>query len=220
MSTTPIAISPSEPWLSIRRAGTICLWSGLLGAASGVYLSVVEPAVPDDRFSYPLAAGPFVAIQLWFAVQHLGLALGQEGLRWAEVFGDRRPARWGHVVGVAGMLLLAATEVVAVIAADAPLKGSRADLLNVLYGVSTFACGVGLVAVGIATVRQNVLTGWARWMPLALGAWVFVPMTPAIASGYLAARLSITGWMLLYAALGWALRSHPGSSGDAGDASR
>ena len=42
-------------------------------------------------------------------------------------------------------------------------------------------------------------------MPLALGVWVFVPMTPAIMAGFMPARLAITGWMLLFAALGWAL---------------
>ena len=32
-----------------------------------------------------------------------------------------------------------------------------------------------------------------------------VPMTPAIAAGFLPARLSITGWMLLFAVLGLAI---------------
>ncbi len=45
---------------------------------------------------------------------------------------------------------------------------------------------------------------------LALGIYLFAPMTPAIFGPFVVARLAIGGWVLLFAALGWApLHSDP-----------
>ena len=195
------------PENGVRRLGWACLATGLLGAASGLFLVFVEPTVPEARFSYPLGATAFVVLQLWFCLQHLGLIAGQVGLRSVGVAGSGRATGWGHYVGIAGMALLTLTELLAVAAAEDPYSTRLTDVLDVLYGVSTIAIGVGLILVGVAVRRQGAWQGWRSWLPLALGVWVFVPMSPAIMLGYLPARLSITGWMLMYAALGWALVS-------------
>ena len=89
----------------------------------------------------------------------------------------------------------------AITAAEDPYPSPRTDVLDVLYGVASIAIGVGLLLVGVAVRRQGAWLGWRRWVPLALGVWVFVPMTPAIMAGFVPARLAITGWMLLFAAL-------------------
>ncbi|MGH3863413.1 hypothetical protein [Actinokineospora sp.] len=206
MSTvdTRAARSPAATTF-VRRAGAICLWAGLLGAASGVFLAVIPAAVPPERFSYPLAAGAFVAIQLWFFVQHLGLLLGQAALWRTGVAGRSRAAWIGHAIAFAGMALLAVTEVIATTSAEDLYPSENTDPLDVLYGVSSLATGLGLIIVGVAVVRAGVWQGARRWLPLVLGVWVYVPMTPALMAGHIPARLSIAGWMLLYAALGWAL---------------
>lgn len=188
-----------------RTAGVVCLVAGLLGAASGIWLSLVDAEVGDDRYSYPLAAGAFITVQIWFAVQHLGLLAGQWALRASGVAGPGRAAGWGHIVGLAGMALLTVTEVLAAGAADDPYPSSFTQVLDGLYGISCTAIGVGLTIVGLAVRQTRAWTGWHAWVPLAIGVWVFIPMMPAIMVGYLPARLSITAWMLLYAALGWAL---------------
>lgn len=205
MSTVDTRTARSPAAVFVRRAGAICFWAGVLGAASGVFLAVVPPAVPEGRFSYPLTAAAFVAIQLWFFVQHLGLILGQTALWRTGVAGRSRGVWIGHAVGLAGMALLAVTEVIATTAAEDQYPSERTDLLDILYGVSSIATGLGLMVVGVAVVRAGTWQGARRWLPLALGVWVFVPMTPAIMAGFIPARLSITGWMLLFAALGWAL---------------
>ena len=189
----------------VRTFGWLCFGAGLLGAASGLYLAVVEPQVPDSRFSYPLDEAGFTAIQLWFVVQHLGLLAGQWALRQSGAAGPSRAASAGHLLGLGGMALLTVTELLAISASDAPYPSARTDVLDALYGVSSIAIGVGLTMVGVAVARTHRWTGWSRWIPLALGVWVFIPMTPAMMAGFLPARLAITAWMLLYAALGWVL---------------
>ncbi len=190
---------------AVRKAGLVCLAAGLLGAASGLFVIVVEPSVADTEYSYPLTATAFVALQLWLVVQHCGLLAGQWGLWSSAAAGRSRLTSWGHVIAFAGLVLLTVTELVAVTAADDPYPSSTTDVLDMLYGVSTIAVGVGLLIVGLAVLRHGAWTGWRRWVPLAISVWVFIPLTPAIVAGFVPARLGIIGWMLLYAALGWAL---------------
>ena len=189
----------------LRATGTGCLVLGLLGALSGVLLIGVSPEVADTHYSYPFAAGTFIAIQAWFAVQHLGLLAGQWGLRGSGAAGEGRHVRWAHWAGLVGMALLGVTEVLAIAAAEDLYPSPLTNVLDGLYGVSCIAVGVGMTVVGVGVVQRGHWTSWRRWVPLAIGVWVFVPMTPSIVVGYLPARLTITIWMLLYAALGWAL---------------
>ncbi|HVF53724.1 MAG TPA: hypothetical protein VNC78_08985, partial [Actinomycetota bacterium] len=177
----------------------------MLGAASGVFLAVVPPSVPEGRFSSPLAAGGFIAIQVWFAIQHVGLLIGIQALARFGVGGASRLTRIGHWLAGAGMLGLAIMEVVAITAADAAYPSPTTDPLEAGYGVTSIAIGVGLVLVGIGVLRERRWTGWQRWVPMLLGVWVFVPMTPALMGPFVLARLAITAWMVQFAALGLAL---------------
>lgn len=200
-SVSPVAARGA----TVHLAGTVCLYSGLLGAASGIFLAVVPGQVATDRYSYPLESGGFAAIQVFFFVQHLGLLLGLVGLYRAQVTGPARTGRWGLRVATAGMALLAFMEMAAITALNADYPTSRTDVLDIGYGVASFTIGAGLVVAGVAVVRTRIWRGWQRPLLLVTGIYVFVPMIPALAGPFVAARLAITGWMLLFAALGWAL---------------
>ena len=200
----------------VSTYGWLCLAAGLLGAASGIYLAVVSPAVGDDQWSYPLSPTGFVWLQVWFVVQHVGLVLGLLAVWSAGVVGRSGLGRSGHVLAVGGMVGLTLTELAAIVARDDDMNTTRVAVLGAVYGVVTVAAGIGLVLEGVAAVRDGVWDGWRRWLLLITGVWVFVPMMPTLALSFLGARLAITGWMLLFAALGWALvrqhSPHGGSS--------
>lgn len=189
----------------VLTLGWICLAAGLLGAASGIYLAAVSPAVTDDQWSYPLTPTGFTWIQIWFAVHHVGLVLGLLAVWSAGVVGRSGLGRLGHVLAVGGMVGLTLAELAAIAARHDAMDTSRVAALNAVYGVVSIAAGVGLVLEGIAAKREGVWVGWQRWLLLVTGVWVFVPMMPALALSFLGARLAITGWMLLFAAIGWAL---------------
>lgn len=203
MATELATGSPSVS--RIRLYGQICMWAGILGAASGIYLAVVPPVVGPERFSYPLDTGGHQLIQAWFAVQHIGLILGLLALLAGGALGSARHGRIGLYVAVAGLVVLTGAELWAIAAADAAMDSPALAPLNTAYGIATTLAGVGLVVAGIAALRSGRWTGWARYLPLALGIYVFVPMFPAMFGPFVAARLAITGWMLLFAALGWVL---------------
>ncbi|WP_426225164.1 hypothetical protein [Pseudarthrobacter sp. DSP2-3-2b1] len=190
---------------TIRTAGLLCFWTAVLGAASGVFLAFIEPVVPESQWSYPLDVGAFTVIQVWFAVQHLGLLLGLMALRWTGALGLGTPGRIAQIVAVACMAAFAAAELAAIAAAADSQESALAGLLGVAYGIISVVLGAALIVAGMAVLRARVWKGWRRLIPLALGLWVFVPMLPALALSFTGARFAIAGWMLLFAALGWAL---------------
>lgn len=201
LNPAPVALGR----LSMSTYGWLALAAGLTGAASGFLLLVVPKEVTDDRYSYPLEAAPFIAIQIWFGVHHFGLLAGQQGLWMAGAIGRGRAARIGHGLAMAGMVLLIATEFLATSAAESPYPSTRTNILDALYGISTTAVGIGYVVAGVTALRHGTFEGWPRWLPLALGGYVVVPMFPALMSGFIGARLGVVGWMLLYALVGLAL---------------
>jgi hypothetical protein len=190
---------------NVLTFGWICLIAGLLGAASGIYMLAVSPAVGDDQWSYPLTPTGFTWIQVWFAGQHVGLVLGLLAVWSSGVVGRSGLGRTGHVLAVGGMVGLTLTELAAITARHDDMETSRVAVLGAVYGVVSLASGIGLVLEGIAARREGAWDGWQRWLLLVTGVWVFVPMMPALALSFVGARLAIAGWMLLFAALGWAL---------------
>ncbi len=196
---------PASDQTFVQRAGGTCLWAGLLGAASGVFLALVPAQVDDHLYSYPLNDAPFAAIQVFFFLQHLALVLGLLGVWRSGATGRSRIGAWGMGAAVAGMGLLALVELAAISAANSFYPSPRTDVLDVFYGISSFLIGLGMIVAGIAVLRAGRWTGWRGLLMLVTGAYVFVPMTPALMGPFVLARLAIAGWMLLFAALGWAL---------------
>ena len=202
MTTYPAKIRTSS---TIRFCGQLCLLAGVLGAASSVYLAVGSRAVPEDMWSYPQTPEAFTGTRVWLAVQHLGLLAGLFALWWSGAAGSTRLGRIGHAGAVAGVMGWIITEVAAITARHDTDDTTLAGLLAVSYGLFSLLIGVGLILEGIAVLRARVWDGWRRWLPLALGIWVFVPLMPAMGLPVESAEAAMAGWMLLFAALGWCL---------------
>lgn len=195
-----------ERQTSLTRSGSLALIAaGLFGPVSAIFLSVVPPAVAEERFSYPLDAGGFTAIQILFFVHHLALAWGLWAVWRSGAAGGGRLATIGGVGSVVSMVLLAGQELVAISAAHASYPSTTADTVGGVYGVISIVNGLALIVFGVAVLRARRWTGWARWLPLVLGVFVIFPLTPAIFGPFVLARLTIGVWVLLFAALGWAL---------------
>lgn len=190
---------------SVVAVGWSCLVAGVVGAAAALFLVLVEPAVAEDRYSYPLTAGGFAAIQVFFFVHHLGLLAGLYGLWRSGAVGTSRLGRWGAWGAVLGMALLTVTELIAITGSDSAYPSPRTNMLDGFYGVSSVLIGVTMIMTGGAVMRTNVWRDWRRYVPLLLGVYVFVPMTPALFGPFVLARFAIGGWMLGFALLGWAV---------------
>lgn len=205
MSTQITASEPRTSFLTrALLAGDLTLAAGVLGAVAGVALAVWPREVAPDQFSYPLGTASFVAFQLFFAVHHLGLLVGILAL---GSLNRMVATRAGIGLAAAGMLALIAMEAaVAFLGLGITATSERGQVLGALYGVASLMIGVGLIVAGVGLARQRVFDGIWRYLPLALGVWVFVPMVPALFAPMVWGRLAIVRWMVLFAVLGMQLR--------------
>lgn len=155
-----------------------------LAGLGALYAFALLLGMPDPAWSY-LARG----------VVHLGELAVLLAVAVSGAAGSGLLARVGVGLAVLGQLALAVAEWTLLAAPD---------LSMALFAVGPNLTGLGLVLTGIAVVRTGVLTGWRRWTVLALGAYVFLVMTPAIiVSGGPPAPLGL--WALAVWGLLWVL---------------
>lgn len=192
--------TPRTPF--VRTAGLLCLLGGVTGVASALVTGFIPPAVAPGRYSYPYTPTGFLAAQLVFALNHVLLLVGLLGLWRSDATGSHRFGRGGLWVSLAGMSLLTLCEVAAMTLADAAYPSPPTDALGTWFGIASILIGVGLVTAGIAVVRARVWTGWRRFLPLACGVAVFAIVIPGVFGPFLAGRLALGTWMLMFMALG------------------
>jgi len=160
-------------------------------AGSGVVLAVLGVA-------YAVAAmtGWDPSWGAWFrAVLHLGeLAVVMALAALLTNVGERGLlGRVGWAAAGIGQLLLAVAEVV---------YPAAPDLGDTLFGIGPLLSGLGMICVGIVVLRGRTL----RWrvLPLIVGTWILVPVTPVlIATGgppNPIALAAIATWDVLWAA--------------------
>jgi len=195
---------------AIHRLGSIGVAAGALGALSAVVLLMWPPQVAPGPVSYPLTSTGFRIAQAWFFVHHFGLIAVLVGLATSGAVGSGRIARIGAWSAVAGALMLAGAELLAMPYANADFTLAYAGPMGAAYGIATTLIGAGMIAAGIGVLRTNRWSGWHRWIPLAIGIAEFVVLTPGILGGFVAARLAIGFWMVLFGFLGWGLRAESG----------
>lgn len=190
----------------VRTTGWIVAVGSLFGAACAVAIIAWHPEVPASRLSYPFGPTSFVGSQVAFAVQHLTLAAGFVGLItlfWREASAVLRA---GLMLALAGTAMLAVWELVALAAIDARNDSAIATIVSSGYGVPTVLIGLGLVLAGIPLARRRRLPGTlGRWIVLASGVYVFVPLLPALAGPMVVGRVGLGVWFLLLAGIGLVL---------------
>jgi hypothetical protein len=193
----------------VRRAGALCLSGGLLGVGAGIVTLLWSPQVPEERFSYPFDEFWFVIAELVYAFQHVLLVAGGVALLWLPAVRASRTARIATRVAVAGLVLLVIAELSALSLYDAAIDSTLTTVITSLFTLPILFIGVGLTVAGIALLRRRVADGTpAQGLSIAVlapGAYVFVALVPLVNQPDPVGRLSIGGWMLLFAVLGYAL---------------
>jgi hypothetical protein len=190
---------------TLRRAGLVCLVTGILGALSAVVLLVWPPQVDESLLSYPFTETGFLVAQGWFAVHHLGLVAGVVALALSGAVGSGRVARTGAWLLGAGTVMLTGTEVLAMRYSDWTNDAANTGLMGTSYGISCTVMGLGAILAGWGVLRTRSWTGWRAWTPMVIGVAQFVMLTPGLFGGFVIARVVIGTWMLMFAALGWSL---------------
>jgi hypothetical protein len=191
--------------IRLRTLGIVTVVASVIGAACAVVIIAWPPQVADDWYSYPFNATGYAVAQWFFAVHHLGILAGLVGLARLARPRASRATRAGLIIAAVGMVALTACELFAITAAQARVGTPTANAVDASYSVPMLLIGVGLVLAGVGLARRPVLPAWGRWVTLALGTYVFVPLFPAVFGPMVLGRIAIGVWMLMFAALGVAL---------------
>lgn len=204
-TVTRPASSDASSLTNVRTAGRWSLVAGVIGAVQAAVILAWQHQVPEARFSFPFSATGHVIAQSTFFLQHLPLVVAVVALARLPQVRDSKTARVGLAVATVGLSLLAVMELVAMAGATTAMKSDLGSLLGALYGPPVLLIGGGLTVAGVALLRSGALRSISLLLAV-LGGWVFVVMTPALASGsFVAGRIVIGVWMLLFAGLGWSM---------------
>ncbi len=192
----------------VKTAGLLCLVGAVIGAIGGIVTGFIPPAVSSDWYSYPYTPTGFRVAQLVFMSNHVLLLVGILGLARSGAAGNGLLGRVGLWISVVGMAALTLCEVGAITLATSPYPTPRTDLMDMSFGVASILIGVGLVPAGVAVAKARGWVGWRRFVVLTCGVAVFVIVIPGVFGPFLAGRLVLAIWMLMFAALGLALYTH------------
>jgi hypothetical protein len=191
--------------------GIATITGALLAIAGNAVVLAAHPNAPAQDVSYPLSPHDFRLGQIFFAGTQALMTLGIVALARSGIAGPGRRARVGGRLAVAGFLLTIPGELVLALVADAATDSGRASAASSVFGIGVLLADLGLILFGISALRAAV---WPRrWaaLPLVLGIFQLIVVTPvALAAGFasVAAFLVITAQDLLVALLGWLLVRH------------
>jgi hypothetical protein len=194
---------------TVRTGATVFIAGSAGTALAGALVQlVVQPSsnVPDGRWSYPWATGPFVAVSLLYIVFHLLVVVGLVSFGRSGVAGTTRAARSGVALAVAGTLVLAAGELASLPIRDALVDDTSAAGVGAVFGLGVVLSAIGLLLTGKATLSARIWHGWRRYTPLVAGIWTTV-LVGVAATKALPGGVAIYGACLLAVAI--ALRTDP-----------
>lgn len=169
----------------IKRGGVAAIAGAALAIVANAAVLAADPAVSDDRVSYPLSVAAFQLIQVFFALTQALMAWGILALVQSGVAGPGRTARiWGRLA-VTGMGLTVLGELALIPVAGSDVDAAATSAATTVFGLGVVLADVGLIGFGVIAVRQNWWpTGWAA-LPLALGLFQLLVVTPvSLALGF------------------------------------
>ena len=160
----------------------------LAGSATWLVAAAIGAAADDGSTQF------YVAESVWLVAQLL-LLVGLVDLRAVRPDAGRRLGRIGFGVAVVGRVVFVAAELVALV------DGAESEAV---LPVGALLTAIGMVLVGIATVRAGAWAGWRRYTPLAVGVYPFLFMFPLVALDA-GPEVGVALWALPTAALGAAV---------------
>lgn len=207
MTDTRTQTVQSTATVSIARRGRWCIAASLVGIAQGAVVLAWPHQVDASRYSFPFTANGFVIAQATFFLQHLPLAVAVFAVATLPAVRRTKLAHRALVVATAGLGLLALMELAAMSAANTANNSRLGTTIDNLYGIPVLMVGTAALIAGVVLLRRHTLGRRLPWTLLALGVFVFIGLTPAIATdSFVAGRLAIMTWMVLFALLGRAMQ--------------
>lgn len=160
------------------------LWPGLMiiaaGAAQGDGALITSAyrgvsTVSDDQLSFPWQGATAITTSLTWGAAQVLLLLGLIAFARGSVPRGRL-GRAGARLAVAGAALYVVAHALSAVFHDAAVEDPAAIVVLTCFGVGTVLGAIGLLLAGVAMLRFGGWTGWRRFAPVGLGAWMVVMM--------------------------------------------
>ena len=136
------------------------------------------------------------------SLQHLLVLAGIAGLARTGAVGEGWLGRIGTIFSICAFAALAVAE---------PMNDISTNVANVLYGFGSLGATLGLILLGVATIRTRRWRSWRRFTPLASGLFFVVAVMPAFALPGRAFEYFIGLWGLTFLLLGIAVLTESSS---------
>jgi hypothetical protein len=198
----------TERTSSLRRAGLACVAGAALTLAGCVVMAIAQATsdVPDDLYRSPLSHDLFIVFAVYAAITHLFILAGVIGLARHEAFGAGRATRVGLQAVIAGTALLFLCEWATIPLVDQHESAASATIVDSVFGLATILAMGGMIAAGVAIVRDHRWDSWRRYAPLTCGLLSLVVIPVQFTS---AIWVGVAIYGLGYAVLGTALSTEP-----------
>ena len=165
-----------------KRAGQAAIAGAVLAIAGNALVHVAAPAVPDDRVSYPLSTPAFRLGQVFFALTQAMMAAGIVALVRSRA---ARPSSTSRVFGwlaIVGIVLTVPGELLLIPVAGSNVDSTSASAATTVYGVAVLLADAGLIGFGVLTLRHRQWPAAWRLLPLVLGLFQLLVVTPVALS--------------------------------------
>jgi hypothetical protein len=195
-----------------KRGGQAAIAGALLAIAGNALLLAATPTVPHDQVSYPQSTRAFQVGQVFFALTQALMAAGVITLVRSRAVRPNRARRvFGWLAG-AGIVLTVPGELLLIPVAGASVDSGPATAATTFYGLAVLLTDAGLIGFGILALRHRRWPAGRRLLPLTLGLFQLLVVTPVALSAdfaSIAAFVVIAVADLLTAGIGLALVRDP-----------
>jgi hypothetical protein len=176
-----------------RRAGIAAIVGATAAIVGNTVVLLVDPAVGDDRVSYPLSTGAFAVGQVWFALTQALMALGIFALARSTIVAPGRGRSLQGAMAWAGMAITVPGELVLIGVAARDVDSNAAATASSVFGVGIFLADLGLIGLGVLALRQRRWSLPWRALPLTYGLFQLLVATPLSLSQGFASVASYVG---------------------------
>lgn len=184
-----------------RRRGGIVLIAGALLTIGGAVLSAIvqgSSSVPDNLVRYPFSHDAFAPFTVFATVGHLLMLVGVVYLARGGLACDSKSARIGLGCVILGLALLFVCEWAQLPFVDQPTSNTGPSIVDGGFGLATLLLAGGMIAVGVATLRQPSWGSWRQYAPLICGLLSLVVMPIQLTSLlWLGITVFSAGYLLL-----------------------
>lgn len=146
--------------------------AGALLTVAGAVLSAIvqgSSSVPDGLVRYPFSHDAFPAFTVFAAACHVAMLIGVVYLARGGLAGDSRTGRIGLGCVIAGLALLFVCEWAQLPFLDQHTSNTGPSIVDGGFGLATLLLAGGMIAVGVATLRQPTWGSWRQYAPLICG---------------------------------------------------